>query len=223
MKTKAHEEHQLSLLLLLEEGSTNQLMEIITGDYNLRMACKRVKSNKGCPGVDGMTTQKLEQWLGKHEAELKKALLEGRYNPQTVKGVEIPKPEGGIRQLGIPTVVDRLVQQAMLQVLEPIFDPTFSNHSYGFRTNRNAHQALKQAAEYTEDGRSIVVDIDLEKFFDRVNHDILMGRIAKRIQDKRVLGVIRRYLQAGMMKDGVCVIREEGTPQVRCRRIMKAA
>lgn len=213
MDSETYEEQQLELPLFFEGVSTDQLMERIAETGNLQKACRKVKANKGCPGVDGMKTEELEPWLRKHEAELQKALLEGKYDPRTVKGVQIPKHGGGVRQLGIPTVIDRLIQQAILQVLDPIFDSTFSKHSYGFRTGKSAHQALKQAAEYLKEERNIVVDIDLEKFFDRVNHDILMGKLAKRIEDKRLLGLIRRYLQAGMMSDGVCVRREEGTPQ----------
>jgi RNA-directed DNA polymerase len=213
MKAEMNEEQQLSLFDIMGEGLTEQLMEKITTSENLWKACKRVKSNRGSPGVDGMTTTQLEEWLRNHEATLRKALLEGKYNPQPVKGVQIPKPDGGVRQLGIPTAVDRMIQQAILQVLDPIFDPTFSLSSYGFRPGKSAHQALSQASKYVEEGRYIVVDIDLEKFFDRVNHDVLMGRLAKRLKDRRLLKVIRKYLQAGLMNDGVCVDREEGTPQ----------
>jgi len=213
MKTEIREEQQLSLPLFLEEDPTDQLMERVVEHENLRKACHKVMTNKGCPGIDGMTTQTLEEWLRKHEATLKRDLLEGRFDPRPVKGVQIPKPGGGVRQLGIPTVIDRLVQQAILQVLEPILDPMFSQYSYGFRAYKSAQQAVKQAARYVGEGRTIVVDIDLEKFFDRVNHDILMSRLAKRIQDKRILGVIRRYLQAGIMQNGICIERGEGTPQ----------
>lgn len=213
MKTEIYEEQQSLLPLFLGEDPTDHLMERVISHENLKKACHRVKANKGCPGIDGMTIQSLEEWLRKHEATLQKDLLEGKYDPRPVKGVQIPKPGGGMRQLGIPTVVDRLIQQAILQILEPILDPTFSQHSYGFRVNKNAQQAVQQAAKFVKEGRTVVVDIDLEKFFDRVNHDILMGRLAKRIKDKRVLGVIRRYLQAGMMSDGVCIQRAEGTPQ----------
>jgi RNA-directed DNA polymerase len=161
-----------------------------------------------------MTVHELADWLRENNEALTASLLDGTYRPRPVRGVSIPKPGGGQRQLGIPVVVDRLVQQAILQVLDPIFDPTFSNSSYGFRPGRSAHMALEQARKYVaQEGREFVVDLDLEKFFDRVNHDILMSRIARRIGDKRLLLIIRRFLRAGMMQDGVCVSRDEGTPQ----------
>ena len=192
---------------------TQQLMEEVTSRENLNRAYRRVKANKGAPGIDGMTIDDLLDWFAGHKEEFLTSLLDGSYQPQLVRGVEIPKPGGGVRQLGIPTVVDRLVQQAILQVLEPILDPTFSDSSYGFRAGKSAHQALEQASEYVAEGRTIVVDMDLEKFFDRVNHDILMSRLARRVGDKRLLRIIRRFLQAGMMQHGVCVDRHEGTPQ----------
>jgi len=161
-----------------------------------------------------MTVDELADWLRNHQETLTTSLLEGTYWPLPVRGAQFRKPDGGQRQLGIPVVVDRLVQQAILQVLNPIWDPTFSHSSYGFRPGRDAHMALEQARKYVaQEGREIVVDLDLEKFFDRVNHDILMSRIARRIGDKRLLRIIRRYLQADMMQDGVRVTRDEGTPQ----------
>jgi len=189
------------------------VMERICERKNLNRAYKRVKSNRGSPGVDGMTVGELGTWLVAHKEELIASLLDGSYQPRAVRGVEIPKPGGGVRQLGIPTVVDRLVQQATLQVLDPMLDPTFSESSYGFRPGRSAHQALRKASEYVAAGNVIVVDVDLEKFFDRVNHDVLMGRLARRIADKRVLRIIRRFLEAGIMRQGVVVARHEGTPQ----------
>jgi RNA-directed DNA polymerase len=198
----------------LQRALTVSLMEQVCDPKNLLRAYRRVRSNKGKPGVDGMTVDELADWLRENNAALTASLLEGTYRPRPVRGVSIPKPGGGQRQLGIPVVVDRLVQQMILQVLNPIFDPTFSNSSYGFRPGRDAHMALEQARKYVaQEGREFVVDLDLEKFFDRVNHDILLSRIARRIGDKRLLLILRRFLQAGMMQDGVCVSREEGTPQ----------
>lgn len=196
-----------------ERLSTRTLMEQVVTSANLNQAYKRVKANHGAAGVDGMTVAELRAWIANNRAGLIAALLDGSYRPQPVRGVSIPKPSGGERQLGIPTVVDRLVQQAIAQVLEPVLDPTFSGSSFGFRPGRGAHDALRQARDYVADGYEIVVDLDLEKFFDRVNHDILMARLARRIGDKRLLRVIRRFLQAGMMVDGVCCERHEGTPQ----------
>jgi RNA-directed DNA polymerase len=192
---------------------SQRLMEEVCRPENLNQACRKVQANRGAPGIDGMTVAKLTSWRTEHEAELCHALLDGSYEPQPVRGVEIPKPGGGVRQLGIPTVVDRLVQQAILQVLEPLLDPTFSESSYGFRPGRGAHKALAQARKYVDEGRTIVVDVDLEKFFDRVNHDILMSRLARRVADTRLLRIVRRFLEAGLMQDGVCSVRHEGTPQ----------
>lgn len=193
---------------------TEYLMEEVADRENLNRAYRRVRANQGAPGVDGMTIPAARGWIIAHKEELIASLLDGSYQPQPVRGVQIPKPGGGgMRQLGIPTVIDRLVQQAILQVLEPLLDPTFSDSSYGFRPGRGAHDALHQAAKYVAEGRTIVVDMDLEKFFDRVNHDILMARLARRIGDKRLLAIIRRFLEAGMMQEGVCAARYEGTPQ----------
>ena len=209
----ACEEGQATTALNRKRALTSRLMEQVCERDNLNRAYKRVKSNKGAPGIDGMTVGELYGWIKEHGEGLKASLLDGSYEPQAVKAVEIPKPSGGTRELGIPTVVDRLVQQAILQVLDPIIDPTLSESSYGFRRGRNAHQALKQAAEYVEEGREVVVDFDIAKFFDRVNHDVLMARVARHVGDKRLLRIIRRYLEGGVMRNGVQVRRYEGTPQ----------
>ena len=192
---------------------TESLMEEVTDRDNLNQAYRQVKANQGAPGVDGMTIAAACDWIAEHKEQLIASLIEGSYQPQPVRGVKISKLGGGTRQLGIPTVIDRLVQQAILQVLQPLVDPTFSDSSYGFRPGRSAHDALHQAAKYVAEGRTIVVDMDLEKFFDRVNHDILMARLARRIADKRLLKIIRRFLEAGLMQEGVCFARNEGTPQ----------
>jgi RNA-directed DNA polymerase len=192
---------------------TKFLMEEVTDRENLNQAYRQVKANRGAAGTDGMTIAAAAKWIANHKEQLIASLLDGSYQPQPVRGVQIPKPGGGERQLGIPTVIDRLVQQAILQVLQPLLDPTFSDSSYGFRPGRSAHDALHQASQYVAEGRTIVVDMDLEKFFDRVNHDILMSRLARRIEDKRLLKLIRCFLEAGMMQAGVCVARHEGTPQ----------
>ena len=189
---------------------TDRLMEQIVRPFNMQEACKRVKQNKGAPGVDNMPVTALPAWLKAHGDELASQLIAGTYKPNLVRRVTIPKPGGGSRDLGIPTVIDRLIQQAILQVLNDIIDPSFSTSSYGFRPRRSAHQ---QASDYVKEGLWIVVDMDLEKFFDRVNHDVLMSKVAYRIEDKRVLKLIRAYLNAGIMADGVCIMRGEGTPQ----------
>lgn len=180
---------------------------------NLLAAWKRVKANKGSAGVDGRTVLETGEYLKTAWPDIRARLLDGSYRPEPVRRVRIPKPGGGIRELGIPTVVDRLIQQALLQVLQPLIDPTFSAHSYGFRPGRSAHGAVLEAQQHVQAGYRIVVDVDLEKFFDRVNHDILMDRLSKRIADRRVLRLIRRLLQAGILSNGVCVERHEGTPQ----------
>ena len=188
-------------------------MEEVVERGNMKAALRRVKSNKGSPGVDGMTVEELPVHLAAHWETVRAQLLDGSYQPQPVRQQEIPKSGGGVRKLGIPTVVDRLIQQAILQVLQPRFDPTFSEHSYGFRPGRRAHDAVCAAQRYIQQGRRWVVDVDLEQFFDRVNHDVLMGKLAARIADKRMLGLIRRYLEAGIMAHGISTERREGTPQ----------
>ncbi|MCD6672654.1 MAG: group II intron reverse transcriptase/maturase [Burkholderiaceae bacterium] len=180
---------------------------------NLVMAWKRVKANRGSAGVDGLSITDTAEFLKTHWPRIRESLLDGSYRPQAVRRVQIPKPGGGMRELGIPTVTDRLIQQALLQGLQPLIDPTFSEHSYGFRPGRRAHEAVLRARQYVQDGYRVVVDVDLEKFFDRVNHDILMHRLARRIDDKAVLRLIRRYLEAGIMDGGLVVQRHEGTPQ----------
>lgn len=193
---------------------TNHLMEAVVERENMFAALRRVEGNAGAAGIDGISVEQLRSYLRQHWLQIKVELLEGRYKPQPVRGVQIPKPgKKGMRQLGIPTVVDRLIQQAIHQVLQPIFDPGFSESSYGFRPNRSAHQAVRQARRYVAEGRRWIVDIDLEKFFDRVNHDVLMARVARKVKDKRILKLIRRYLQAGMMQAGLVSPRTEGTPQ----------
>src|SRR3954453_15382346 len=190
-----------------------QLMEEVCDRGNLQRAWKRVRSNKGSPGVDGMTIEDARTYLREHWPNIRSHRLLGTYQPQPVKRVKIPKPEGGVRKLGVPCVVDRLIQQALLQVLQERWDPTFSEHSYGFRPGRSAHQAVAQAQRYIAEGYSVVVDLDFEKFFDRVKHDGLMARVAARVSDKRVLRLIRAFLTAGMMEDGLVSPVEEGVPQ----------
>jgi len=188
-------------------------MEEILGRENMMAALRRVVANKGAPGADGMPVEELRAYLVANWPRIKEDLLAGRYRPAPVRGVEIPKPGGGKRLLGIPTVLDRLIQQAMHQVLMPLFDPGFSGSSFGFRPGRSAQQAVLTARSHMAAGRRWVVDIDLEKFFDRVNHDVLMARVARQVADKRVLRLIRRYLQAGLLLDGLATARREGTPQ----------
>ncbi len=196
-----------------DEGAPGLMGEVLRRE-NVLAAYKRVVQNGGAPGVDGKTVEDLMPYCREHWAHVREELLGGRYQPQPVRRVEIPKPDGkGTRMLGIPTVIDRMIQQALLQVLQPIFDPTFSNDSYGFRPGRSAHGAVLRAREHITAGYRWVVDLDLAKFFDRVNHDILMSRVARRVKDKRVLLVVRRYLQAGMMEGGLVSPRVEGTPQ----------
>lgn len=189
------------------------LMEQVCSRANLNSAFRQVKANGGAAGVDRMSIAELTDWLASHKESLIARLLDGSYQPAAVRGVEIPKPNGGKRLLGIPTVLDRLVQQAIAQVLTPILDPSFSDSSYGFRPGRSAHDAIRAAQSHVEAGLEYVVDIDLENYFDRVNHDILMSRLARHVADKRLLKIVRRFLQAGMMQNGVVVRRTEGTPQ----------
>lgn len=191
----------------------SDLMERVLSRPNLQAALKRVRQNKGSPGADGMRVEELPDYLREHWPALREQLLAGCYQPQAVKRQLIPKSGGGMRELGIPSVLDRFIQQALLQTLQPCIDPSFSRHSYGFRPGRRAHEAILAAQAYIQEGRRWVVDVDLEKFFDHVNHDVLMGKLAGRIADRRVLGLIRRYLEAGIMVHGVVMQRHEGTPQ----------
>jgi RNA-directed DNA polymerase len=193
--------------------SSEQLMEEVCERKNCEQALARVKSNKGSAGIDGMTVEELPAYLTKHWPTIREQLFSGTYKPQPVKRVEIPKPDGGIRQLGIPTVLDRFIQQAVMQVLQRRWDETFSEHSYGFRPGRSAHQAVTKAQQYIAEGYGWVVDLDLEKFFDRVNHDKLMAKLAQRISDKRLLKLIRAFLRAGVMEGGLVSPVDEGTPQ----------
>jgi len=190
-----------------------QWMEEVCGRENCKQALARVKANKGSAGVDGMTVEQLPEHLKQHWPAIREQLLSGKYRPQPVRRVEIPKPGGGVRKLGIPTVLDRFVQQAVMQILQRRWDRTFSEHSYGFRPGRSAHQAVKQAQQCIADGYRWVVDLDLEKFFDRVNHDKLMAKLAERVSDKRLLKLIRAFLRAGVMENGLVSPVDEGTPQ----------
>lgn len=205
-----------------EAGSANHwrtkagfsgLMEAVCERGNLMLAYQRVVKNKGAAGVDGIGVNEFKEHLKQHWPTIKAKLRVGSYIPQAVRRVDIPKPQGGVRMLGIPTLTDRLIQQALHQVLSPIFEAGFSESSYGFRPGKSAHQAVKAARQYVAEGRRVVVDMDLEKFFDRVNHDILMDKVSKKIGDERVLKLIRRYLEAGMMANGIVSPRTEGTPQ----------
>jgi len=188
-------------------------MEQVVERSNLRLAYRRVVGNKGAGGVDGVTVTEFADWLKLHWPSVKAALLAGRYLPRPVRRVDIPKPSGGVRTLGVPTLVDRLIQQALHQVLQPRFEPTFSDGSFGFRPGRGAHQAVCRAQAHIRAGKRWVVDLDLEQFFDRVNHDVLMARVARRVRDRRVLRLIRRFLEAGLMQEGLVQPRREGTPQ----------
>jgi len=194
-------------------ADTERLMEEVCDGRNFAIALKHVQANKGSPGVDGMTVDELLDFLWKHWPTLRDQLLTGTYKPQPVKRVEISKPDGGVRKLGVPTAIDRLIQQAVLQVLQKQWDRTFSPYSFGFRPGRSTHQAVARAQKYIGEGCRWVVDLDLEKFFDRINHDILMGRVAKRVKDKRVRKLIRTFLNAGVMENGLVSPTDEGTPQ----------
>ena len=195
------------------KSEDHRLMEEVVERSNLQLAYQRVVKNKGAPGVDGVPVTEFKDWLKTNWPSVKVALLEGRYLPRPVRRVDFPKPTGGVRTLGVPTVMYRLIQQALHQVLQPLFEPTFSAGSFGFRPGRGAHQAVRKAQEHIRAGKRWVVDIDLEKFFDRVNHDVLISRVARQVSDARVLKLIRRFLEAGMMGEGLVEPRTEGTPQ----------
>jgi group II intron reverse transcriptase/maturase len=197
----------------MPKPEASRLMEAVVERNNLFRAYDRVVKNEGAPVVDRLTVSEFKPWLQRHWVRVRQDLLMGVYQPEAVRKVEIPKPQGGVRTLGIPTVLDRLIQQALNQVLQPLFDPEFSVSSYGFRPGRNAHQAVQAAQGYVAAGKRWVVDLDLEKFFDRVNHDVLMARVARKVKDERVLKLIRRYLEAGLMEGGITSMRTEGTPQ----------
>ena len=204
------------------QANTDKLIEEVCEKENLKEALRRVKTNAGAAGIDGMTVKELPEYLRENWPRLKEQLFAGTYRPQAVRRVEIPKAGGGMRKLGIPTVVDRFVQQAVLQVLQKRWDPTFSDSSYGFRPGRSAHQAVARAQEYIQQGYDWVVDIDLEKFFDRVNHDVLMGRVARRISDKRMLKLIRGFLSSGVMENGLWAQRmRERRKADRSRRFFR--
>ena len=224
-----HRSRQLDMQRLGAEGCAatsgrtksedHQLMEQVVERSNLRLAYQRVVENKGAPGVDNVTVSEFKDWLKENWPSVKQALLDGRYLPRLVRRVDIP-PSGGMRTLGVPTVVDRLIQQALHQVLQPLFELTFSDGSYGFRPGRGAHQAVRKAQGYIREGKRWVVDLDLEKFFDRVNHDVLMARVAREVSDARVLKLIRRFLEAGMMSEGLAEPRTQGClvkRSIRCR------
>ena len=195
------------------KSERERLMSRVVERGNMQLAYSRVMKNRGAPGIDGMRCEDLKAWLKESWVQVKRSLLDGTYRPQAVRRVDIPKPQGGVRTLGVPTVVDRLIQQALHQAMQPLFEPTFSASSYGFRPGRDARQAVSKAAEHIRGGKRWVVDMDLEKFFDRVNHDVLMARVARQVRDEQVLRLIRRFLEAGMMANGVETPRYEGTPQ----------
>ena len=206
----------MSKCVLISENSTpetSKLIEQMVERNNMLKALKHVRRNKGAPGIDKMTVDRLPLYLIRHWPKIKERIVNGTYKPKPVRRVEIPKPNGGTRMLGIPTVLDRLIQQAMHQILSPIFDPEFSEHSYGFRPGRSAHQAVLKAREYIRSGKRWVIDMDLEQFFDEVNHDILLSRISRKVKDRRVLYLIRQYLKSGIMIDGCMSPTVKGTPQ----------
>jgi group II intron reverse transcriptase/maturase len=213
VETESNKRVRSAVALETEEKNGTDLLEDILHRNNLNAAWKKVKDNKGAAGIDGMSVDEMLPYLKEHRDELLESIQGGWYKPKPVRRVEIPKPDGGVRMLGVPTVIDRMIQQAIAQVLEPIFEKTFSDCSYGFRPGRNAHQAIKQARKYYDEGYTRVVDIDLAKYFDTVNHDILMDMLREQVRDKRVLRLIRKFLKSGIMINGLVSTSQEGTPQ----------
>ena len=195
-----------------KDGASYLLEELIS-DYNLDEAYQKVMRSGGAPGIDNMTVKEAEPYLEEHKQEIVARIVKGKYKPSPVRRVEIPKPDGGVRLLGVPTVVDRVIQQALVQVLTPIFEPTFSDHSFGFRPGRSAHQAIMCAKEYFQEGYNYVVDIDLAKYFDTVNHDILMDMVMMQVGERPIIRLIRAFLKSGVMAEGIVLPTEEGTPQ----------
>ncbi len=213
VETESNKRVRSAVALETAEKNGTDLLEDILHRNNLNAAWKKVKDNKGAAGIDGMTVEEMLPYLKEHREELLESIRGGWYKPKPVRRVEIPKPDGGVRLLGVPTVIDRMIQQAIAQVLEPIFEKTFSDNSYGFRPGRNAHQAIKQARKYYDEGYTCVVDIDLAKYFDTVNHDLLMDMLREQVRDKRVLTLIRKFLKSGIMINGLVNTSQEGTPQ----------
>jgi len=213
VETESNKRVRSAVALETAEKNGTDLLEDILHRNNLNAAWKKVKDNKGAAGIDGMTVDEMLPYLKEHREELLESIRGGWYKPKPVRRVEIPKPDGGVRLLGVPTVIDRMIQQAIAQVLEPIFEKTFSDNSYGFRPGRNAHQAIKQARKYYDEGYTCVVDIDLAKYFDTVNHDLLMDMLREQVRDKRVLTLIRKFLKSGIMINGLVNTSQEGTPQ----------
>lgn len=213
VETESNKRVRSAVVLESAEKNGTDLLEDILHRNNLNAAWKKVKDNKGAAGIDGMRVEEMLSYLKEHRDELLESIRGGWYKPKPVRRVEIPKPDGGVRLLGVPTVIDRMIQQAIAQVLEPIFEKTFSDNSYGFRPRRNAHQAIKQARKYYDEGYTRVVDIDLAKYFDTVNHDLLMDMLREQVRDKRVLTLIRKFLKSGIMINGLVNTSQEGTPQ----------
>ena len=213
VETESNKRVRSAVVLETAEKNGTDLLEDILHRNNLNAAWKKVKDNKGAAGIDGMSVDEMLPYLKEHREELLESIRGGYYKPKPVRRIEIPKPEGGVRLLGVPTVIDRMIQQAIAQVLEPIFENTFSDNSYGFRPRRNAHQAIRQARRYYDEGYTRVVDIDLAKYFDTVNHDLLMDMLREQVRDKRVLTLIRKFLKSGIMINGLVNASQEGTPQ----------